>query len=115
LLTQGAIPQAVTELKKATELDPQRATFRSNLARALELSGDIPGAIESARHATKLDPKLGSAWINLGTALAKRGDYAEAERAFRQAQALDPTDPRPRENLAELAELRRSQQAKPSP
>jgi Flp pilus assembly protein TadD len=89
------------------ELDPTRATFRSNLAYAYEQRGELDRAITTAREAIKLDPKLGSAYINLGTALVKKGELDEAELAFRSAESIDPTDPRPKANLADLAELRK--------
>ena len=98
----------MTELRRATELEPKRATFHSNLAHALTLRASSTRRVASAKKATALDPKLGSAWLNLGTASAKKGDYAAAEQAFKRAQALDPTDPRPKTNLDELEELEKT-------
>ena len=71
----------------------ERATFRSNLGYALQLSGKRAEAIaEVPRGDPPRSDKLASAWINLATALARdpktRG---EARAALETAQALDPT------------------------
>ena len=95
----------MTELTRATELDSARATYRSNLAHALEIAGKLEEARASAKRATELDPKLGAAWINAGTIAAKQKRYADARAAFQRASALDPTDPRPKANLEELEAL----------
>jgi Flp pilus assembly protein TadD len=88
-------------------LAPDRATFLSNLGYAQHQLGDIAGAIVTYQRAIEKDPKLGSAWINLGSALVDQGKLDDAARAFRKAVELDPTDPRPKANLEDLAEIRR--------
>lgn len=105
LLAQGRYEPALHHLGRAVALAPERATFLSNLAYARLVGGDAAEAARLARRAIALDPELGSAWINLGTAEARRGRLGAAREALEQALVLDPTDPRARENLAELAEL----------
>jgi len=99
----------VTELERAIALDPQRATFRSNLGYALQIQGKRTDAIAQYREALRLDPKLASAWINLATALAQDPKTrAEARSALEKARAIDPTDPRVKANLEELDALEKS-------
>jgi Flp pilus assembly protein TadD len=107
-LALGDAKNALPHLHRAVELAPDRATSLSNLCYAEQLSGDVEGALHTCQDATAKDPKLGSAWLNLGTALVKKGRYDDAQRAFEKAAALDPEDPRPRHNLDDLAELRKT-------
>jgi Flp pilus assembly protein TadD len=97
------------ELRRAIELDPQRATFRSNLGSALERQGKNGEAIAEYRQAIKLDPNLQSAWINLAIILARdpktRG---EARQALKTAEKIDPTNPNVKANLEELDALEKS-------
>jgi tetratricopeptide (TPR) repeat protein len=104
-LAQGDLPRALEHLTRAVALEPERATFASNLAYAHLVEGKNEQALAVARRATMLDPALGSAWLNLSIAEARRGDLRAARRAVDKALELDPTDPRAKENSAELAEL----------
>jgi Flp pilus assembly protein TadD len=115
LLSANRVKDARPYLEKAVELAPEKATFLSNLGYAQHQLGDVPGAVATFKKAIDKDPKLGSAWINLGNAYADDGKLDDAERSFKKAAELDPTDPRPKANLKDLAELRKArgtQQAK---
>jgi Flp pilus assembly protein TadD len=107
------VKEAKPYLEKAVELAPEKATFLSNLGYAQHQLGDIPGAVATFKKAIEKDPKLGSAWINLGHAYADDGKFEDAERSFKKAAELDPTDPRPKANLKDLAELRKARAQQP--
>jgi Flp pilus assembly protein TadD len=113
MLSANRIKDAKPYLEKAVELAPEKATFLSNLGYAQHQLGDIPGAVATFKKAIEKDPKLGSAWINLGNAYADDGKFADAERSYKKAAELDPTDPRPKANLKDLAELRKARGPNP--
>lgn len=84
------------ELERAVELDPKRATFRSNIGYALQLQGKHE-AIASYREAIRLDDKLASAWIPTSPRSSRRTPptRAEARTALEKARARSiPQDPR---------------------
>jgi len=105
LLVLGRLTQARAHLERALVLAPKRATFVSNLSYLALLEGDFVRAQSEAERAIALDSGLGSAWLNLGLAQVRQKKYVDGKRSFQRAQTLDPTDPRPRDNLKELAEL----------
>ena len=101
--------RALSELRRAVQLDPSRASAHSNLGYALQQSGKVEPAIAEYREALRLDPKLASAWINLATALSRDpGTRREARAALERARALSPDDPRVKANLEELDALEHS-------
>jgi Flp pilus assembly protein TadD len=57
----GRCDEAIQEIRKALELDPEFGYAHSNLGLALELKGDLPGAIAEFRRAHQLngDPESG--------------------------------------------------------
>ncbi len=106
LAGDGNPTRALSELRRALQIEPSRATFHSNLGYALQLGGQLPEAIAEYRQAIALDARLSSAWINLATALARDPKTrAEARSALVRARKIDPTDPRVKANLEELDAL----------
>ena len=100
------LQRALSELERAVKLDPQRATFRSNLGYALQQSGRFDAALAEYREALRLDATLVRAWINLGTILARDPkSRAAARAALEHARSLAPDDPRVKANLDELDAL----------
>jgi type IV pilus assembly protein PilF len=89
LLQEGRIPQALSEVLKASELDPENPTIR-NLLGIIYLEKDLtPQAIEQFQMALKLDPKYTEVQNNLGTAFLRSGQFQEALLRFNKTLA-DP-------------------------
>lgn len=81
---------AVGDLRRAVELDPDDAEFRSNLALALFLACDFPGASREAVRALEADPGLPDAHHVRALTLEREGRWDEADEHFRRAQKIDP-------------------------
>lgn len=91
--------EAVAILEELSRRDPEDATIRSVLARALSQiwmtsSTADPGvaarAEELALRALQADPSLGEAYLAVATLRRARGDYRAAVRSMRQALEHSP-------------------------
>jgi Tfp pilus assembly protein PilF len=82
LLREGRLPQALAEVLKASELDPENPLIR-NLLGIIYLEKDmIPQALEQFQTALRLDPKYSEARNNLGTAFLRNSQFQEALLQF---------------------------------
>ena len=92
------IKDAVAQLEKAIELDPNFARAHSRLAAVLAIAriyaevGSVAEVERHARRATELDPNLGEAHAALAQALVRERRYAEGLAGFERALAVDPDD-----------------------
>lgn len=105
LLLLGRAAEGKAHLMRAAALSPGSATYLASWSYA-ELLLERPLAAEQrARRALECDPELVSGWLNLGLALVAQRRLEEARKSFERAAELAPSDPRPRNNLADLNEL----------
>ncbi len=94
-LERGDIETALQTFARAGSLEMPNLEATTNMAVALNRSGDWRGAEEWSRSALKIASNHPAALINLGLALKAQRRLAEAREAFRRAG----TDPRARFNL----------------
>ncbi len=92
LYRQGRFEDAISEWKKALELDPQDAAAISNLGAALHGAGRLDDAAREFARALELDPDNVRAHTNIGIALARSKKYDEAARHLERALELRPGD-----------------------
>ncbi|MBI5586651.1 MAG: tetratricopeptide repeat protein, partial [Deltaproteobacteria bacterium] len=78
LLQEGKATQALKELLRAVELDPENPTIRNLLGIAYLEKGLLPQASEAFKKALELDPKYVEVHNNLGTAYLRSGQIQEA-------------------------------------
>ncbi|HVZ23568.1 MAG TPA: tetratricopeptide repeat protein [Vicinamibacterales bacterium] len=78
---------AISELRTAVSLAPDRADDHLNLGTALYMNGDVNGAIAEWRTAATLSPSLAQAHYFLGVVLGSRGDDAGAVAELTSAVA----------------------------
>jgi Tfp pilus assembly protein PilF len=86
MLKEGRSTQALAELIRASELDPDNPLIRNVLGVAYLEKGMIPSAIEQFKKALDLDPEYVEVHNNMGTALLREGKVEEAIRELRKAQ-----------------------------
>lgn len=101
-LKRKKISPAISQFRKAVEMNPKLAEARLNLA-ALSLNNrDYKTAEENFRAVLQLQPKNYEASIGLGVALRGGKKIDEAETQYNAAQKLDPSNPASYFNLGLL-------------
>jgi Flp pilus assembly protein TadD len=90
LLNAQKYDEAVTALKRATELNPNAGVALNMLGYASLRQGDTSGAVSAFEQYTKVLPQEPNPQDSLGEALLAAGRFQEAEAAFRKALELSP-------------------------
>jgi tetratricopeptide (TPR) repeat protein len=103
---------AVTSLRKASELAPDNAFTRLNLGTSLYMLGDAKAALEQFRAAVKLSPGLAKAHFAIGVLMEVNRRDPDAIAAYTEAVKHDPGYSEARLSLANA--LRRSDRVKES-
>ncbi|MEO7198992.1 MAG: sulfotransferase [Dokdonella sp.] len=93
---------ALEHLRFANEIEPTRADFGVQLARALVLAQRSREAKRVADHVLALSPKEPALLDTLGVIYHEVGEYASAASVFHQATDLAPAQPSYRFNKATL-------------
>ena len=84
----------LSNLNRATRLEPSNAEYRELLGRSLALSGaNLDDAIASYRTAVRLNPYVARYWLDLAGAYQVAGHTGEQEQSVEQAVQADPTTP----------------------
>lgn len=99
LARTGRFAEAAETLRRAAELDPNRAAVHAELGSVLAERGQLDDAIASLREAVRLEPQMGRAQYNLGTILGHLGRFREAIPCYEQALANDAEDADLQNNL----------------
>ena len=93
LLGARSTEAALTELRKASEMDPNNARLHGEMAVALMGINELPSAIKEFREVVRLQPLSAAGHANLGSLLARTGNLREGSEEVRKAVALNPGDP----------------------
>lgn len=102
LLAAGRAMQAVAELRRAVEANPDFIDLRLELVRALSIAGAVKEMQTEAQLALALEPDSAIAHARIGQALALSGKREEGLQALRRALELDPKLDEARANLGAL-------------
>lgn len=84
----GRSADAIDFLRRAIELVPGKAEYRSNLAAVLMAVNQWDGALKEAEAAIAADPKLAAAWVQKGRILAHIGQAENACLAFQTSREM---------------------------
>lgn len=99
--TAGHTDEAITDLRRATELDPENPDLHRELGITFLLAKDWERArveyVEAVRH----DPSEAESHNGLGYALEKLGDILAASKEFRIAMQIEPDDKSYQEHYTE--------------
>jgi len=90
----GRDDDAITQLRRAIAIAPDRAGLHVQLALALHRQAKDDEAIAELDRATTLRPNLAAAWLTLGQLHAQHENPARAVFALRRALAIEPADTR---------------------
>jgi tetratricopeptide (TPR) repeat protein len=89
-----AATPTLSNLNKATRLEPSNAEYRELLGRNLAFLGaNLNDAIASYRTAVYLNPYVARYWLDLAGAYQVAGRTTEQEQSVEQAVEADPTTP----------------------
>ncbi|HEX2640053.1 MAG TPA: tetratricopeptide repeat protein, partial [Pyrinomonadaceae bacterium] len=88
LVSLKRFDEAISEAKKAQEVDPLSPIITVNLGDMYYYARRTDEAIDIYRQAEKLDPSFCVPLLALGNALSAKGQYSEAVSSFRQALKL---------------------------
>lgn len=90
LTALGRFDEAVTEEKRAIELDPLSMVNNADLGWILMEAGRYDEAISQLRKTLEIDPTFYPTHFNLGVALQLKGDLSGAIAEYTKAQELSP-------------------------
>jgi Tfp pilus assembly protein PilF len=102
LLSRLDAQDAVSMLRAAVRIDPQRPEAHDMLGSALQAVGRSSEALDEFRAALRAEPDYVDARYNLAFALAKAGKLKEAIENFRMVVAAYPNDARLESQLGEM-------------
>lgn len=99
---QDKLSDAIGEMQKAIQSDPNRSESYLNLA-LLQMRSGLPQMAEgNFKKAADLGPRAMNAQLALGSFYQSRNQMAEADRQFHHAIDIAPKDPTPRAALVRL-------------
>jgi len=102
-IAKGNLPEALSQIQHALELDPNRAPFHATLG-MLQSSNPATAADgeQQLRKAISIDGKNVASRIVLASILQKKGDLQGAQEQMKAAVAADPKNLMARATLADL-------------
>ena len=89
----GRLDEAVAELKRAQQVDPQSLTISAVVGWMLYLARDYDKAIEQVKTVLEMDADFALAHRYLGLIYEQKGMYAEAISEFQKAESLSGARP----------------------
>lgn len=89
----GDLKNAITERKRALELDPVNPLLATALGEAYYQNREYDRAIEQNSRSLELDPSYAVALVNIGRAYEMKGMHAQAQGVFQKILAVAPDDP----------------------
>ena len=93
LTAVGKLDEAITERRKALELDPISPLLTSALGEAYYNARRFDVTIEQNKKALELDPRYAIALVNIGRAYEQMGMHQQARDAFHTILTVVPEDP----------------------
>jgi tetratricopeptide (TPR) repeat protein len=93
LTIMGNFDRALSEMRRAQELDPLSLIINANFGKAYFNARRYDEAIQQLRKTLEIDPNFFVAHHYLGSAYAMKGDYSDALSEYQKAHQLNEDDP----------------------
>jgi tetratricopeptide (TPR) repeat protein len=93
LMASGQEGEAVSEIRRAEELDPLLPALSADVGIVYSCAGRHEEAIEHLRNTTELNPDYDFGYSALGIAYVRKGMYPEGIANLEKALAMDKDDP----------------------
>jgi serine/threonine-protein kinase len=93
LIIMGQFDKALSEMRKAQELDPLSLIINANYGKAYFNARRYDEAIQQLRKTIEIDPGFFVAHHYLGSAYAMKGNFSEALSEYQKAHQLNENDP----------------------
>ena len=90
LLGSGRLDEAISEMRRAQQLDPVSLTINAALGSMYNFARRYDEAVHQLQRTVMMDPNFSLARYNLGLAYAHKGMYEEATAEFQRSKELDP-------------------------
>ncbi len=87
---EGSLEEAISEYRRAIEINPNSAWSHHNLAEVLVKQGALEEAVSEYRRAIEINPSFYGFYKSLGKALSQQGNTQAAEDAYRRANERNP-------------------------
>jgi tetratricopeptide (TPR) repeat protein len=114
LATEGKIPEAIKEVQKSLEMEPQRKDYQLVLENLYVRSQRFDEAIKILQELAAGEPRSAELAYKLGETYREKGDLNNAMEQFRKASQIAPNDINSLIQLALLLEgIGRRDQARP--
>jgi tetratricopeptide (TPR) repeat protein len=92
LAATGRLEEAILEIRRAVELDPQVSFTHAIQGNLFYMNGQYDQSIEACREALELDSNCYWAHKDIGLSLERKGMYVEAIAALQKADAVSGGD-----------------------
>jgi tetratricopeptide (TPR) repeat protein len=102
LLKTGRVDEAISQFRKALEIQPGYAVAHNNLGNALLRLGRTADSYAELEKALEFDPRNVEAHNNMGNTLVQMGRTDEAAAHYSKAVEIDPTYVQAHNNLGAL-------------
>jgi len=102
LFKKGSYREAIPELAKAIELEPNFAPAYNRLGMSYAILNDYERAESNFKKVIELSPGIDQGYLNLGLLYELKGEPSKALPLLRKAFSLNPENPKTKEHLQKL-------------
>jgi tetratricopeptide (TPR) repeat protein len=111
LVSADSLGSALSEYKRATELDPKNGGALRGAAFIHMKRGEYAQAVSLLKQATEVDPKNADSWVVLGQAYAGMNNIGEAIKSVEKGLEINPNQEQGKKILPTLKQIQQKNKA----